>query len=117
MTVLFSLSVVFFTMPATLPAAAAGVFAGCALALHDRVFHILPALAALLVALLLQIGSNLANDVFDYEIDLVERPERPLPVTKTRDAFRSIWIIFSAAASSIASVSRRMPSRPINLII
>ena len=41
--------------------------AGCALALHDHTFRLLPALAALLVALLLQIGSNLANDVFDYE--------------------------------------------------
>jgi 1,4-dihydroxy-2-naphthoate octaprenyltransferase len=53
--------------PRTLPAAAAGVVAGCALALHDHTFRMLPALAALLVALLLQIGSNLANDVFDYE--------------------------------------------------
>ena len=53
--------------PRTLPAAASGVLAGCALALHDHVFRLLPALAALLVALLLQIGSNLANDVFDYE--------------------------------------------------
>jgi 1,4-dihydroxy-2-naphthoate octaprenyltransferase len=53
--------------PRTLPAAAAGVVAGSALALHDRAFRPLPALAALLVALLLQIGSNLANDVFDYE--------------------------------------------------
>ena len=53
--------------PRTLPAAASGVVAGCALALHDQAFRPLPALAALLVALLLQIGSNLANDVFDYE--------------------------------------------------
>jgi 1,4-dihydroxy-2-naphthoate polyprenyltransferase len=53
--------------PRTLPAAAAGVVAGTALALHDHAFRLLPALAALLVALLLQIGSNLANDVFDYE--------------------------------------------------
>jgi 1,4-dihydroxy-2-naphthoate octaprenyltransferase len=53
--------------PRTLPAAAAGVVAGSALALHDGAFRLLPALAALLVALLLQIGSNLANDVFDFE--------------------------------------------------
>ena len=53
--------------PRTLPAAAAGVVTGCALAWHDHTFRPLPALAALLVALLLQIGSNLANDVFDYE--------------------------------------------------
>ena len=70
--------------PRTLPAAAAGVVAGCALALHDRVFHILPALAALLVALLLQIGSNLANDVFDYERGADSaRSAGPLRVTQS----------------------------------
>jgi len=53
--------------PKTLPAAAAGVITGTALALRDGQFHFGPALAALLVALLLQIGSNLANDVYDYE--------------------------------------------------
>jgi 1,4-dihydroxy-2-naphthoate octaprenyltransferase len=53
--------------PKTLPAAAAGVITGTALALHDGHFRFGPALAALLVALLLQIGSNLANDVYDYE--------------------------------------------------
>jgi 1,4-dihydroxy-2-naphthoate octaprenyltransferase len=53
--------------PRTLPAAAAGVVVGSALTLYDRTFHPIPAMAALLVALLLQIGSNLANDVFDYE--------------------------------------------------
>jgi 1,4-dihydroxy-2-naphthoate polyprenyltransferase len=53
--------------PKTLPAAASGVVTGTALALRDGHFHFGPALAALLVALLLQIGSNLANDVYDYE--------------------------------------------------
>ncbi|MGB8213982.1 MAG: 1,4-dihydroxy-2-naphthoate polyprenyltransferase [Anaerolineales bacterium] len=70
--------------PRTLPAAAAGVVAGSALALHDRTFRLLPALAALLVALLLQIGSNLANDVFDYErgADSARR-HGPLRVTQS----------------------------------
>jgi 1,4-dihydroxy-2-naphthoate octaprenyltransferase len=53
--------------PKTLPAAASGVIAGTALAVHDGLFQAGPALAALLVGLLLQIGSNLANDVFDFE--------------------------------------------------
>ena len=53
--------------PKTLPAAAAGVITGTALALHNGHFRFGPVLAALLVALLLQIGSNLANDVYDYE--------------------------------------------------
>ena len=53
--------------PRTLPAAAAGVIMGCALAWRDGVFRWDAALVCLLVALLLQIGSNLANDVFDFE--------------------------------------------------
>ena len=70
--------------PRTLPAAAAGVVAGCALALHDHTFRPLPALAALLVALLLQIGSNLANDVFDYERGTDSaRSAGPLRVTQS----------------------------------
>jgi 1,4-dihydroxy-2-naphthoate octaprenyltransferase len=53
--------------PKTLPAAVSGVVAGTALAVRDGQFRPGPALAALGVGLLLQIGSNLANDVFDYE--------------------------------------------------
>ncbi|MBN2848876.1 MAG: 1,4-dihydroxy-2-naphthoate polyprenyltransferase [Coriobacteriia bacterium] len=53
--------------PKTLPAAASSVIAGTALAWYDGGFSLGPALAALAVALLLQIGSNLANDVYDDE--------------------------------------------------
>lgn len=53
--------------PRTLPAAAAPVIVGSALAFYDHAFQFLPALAALLGALLLQIGANLANDVFDFK--------------------------------------------------
>jgi 1,4-dihydroxy-2-naphthoate octaprenyltransferase len=53
--------------PKTLPAAAASVIAATALAWHDGGFLLGPALAALAIALLLQIGSNLANDVYDDE--------------------------------------------------
>jgi 1,4-dihydroxy-2-naphthoate octaprenyltransferase len=52
--------------PKTLPAALAPVLVGTALAFHDGAFAPLPALAALLGALLLQIGSNFANDYFDF---------------------------------------------------
>jgi 1,4-dihydroxy-2-naphthoate polyprenyltransferase len=52
--------------PKTLPAALTPVLVGTALAIHDGVFDPLPALAAALGALLLQIGSNFANDYFDY---------------------------------------------------
>lgn len=52
--------------PKTLPAALSPVLVGTALAVHDGVFSLLPALAAALGALLLQIGSNFANDYFDF---------------------------------------------------
>ena len=48
---------------------------GAALAWHDGYFRLDAVLVCLLTALLLQIGSNLANDVFDFErgTDTVER--------------------------------------------
>ena len=52
--------------PRTLPAAISPVVLGSAMAIADKHFAWLPAAAALLVALLLQIGVNLANDYFDY---------------------------------------------------
>lgn len=69
--------------PRTLPAAASGVAMGSALAWYDGSFRWMPALAALMVALLLQIASNVANDVFDFErgADTAERMG-PLRVTQ-----------------------------------
>lgn len=52
--------------PKTLPAALAPILVGVALAQHDGQFAALPALAAALGALLLQLGSNFANDYFDF---------------------------------------------------
>ena len=51
--------------PQTLPAAAAPVVVGTGLAVHDGVFALLPALAALVGAALIQIGTNFANDYYD----------------------------------------------------
>jgi 1,4-dihydroxy-2-naphthoate octaprenyltransferase len=53
--------------PKTLPAAAASAILGSALAYRDGKFNLFPALAALLISLLLQIGANFANDLFDYQ--------------------------------------------------
>ena len=53
------------TRPQTLPAAAAPVVVGIGLALGTGVFAPLPALAALVGALLIQIGTNFANDYYD----------------------------------------------------
>ena len=90
--------------PNTLPAAASGVVMGSALAWMDHAFHILPAFAALCVALLLQIGSNVANDVYDFERG-ADTSERRGPLRVTQAGFltpaqmkRGMWIIFGLAA-------------------
>ena len=69
--------------PRTLPAAAAGVLMGSALAWRDGFFRLDAAAACLLTALLLQVGSNLANDVFDFERG-TDTPERLGPVRVTQ---------------------------------
>lgn len=90
--------------PRTLPAAASGVAMGCALAWYDGSFQLLPALACLLIALLLQIGSNVANDVFDFERG-ADTAERLGPVRVTQAGFltptqvkRGMVVIFGLAA-------------------
>ncbi len=52
--------------PHVKPAGAAPVIVGTGLAVHMGVFAPLPAVAALLGALLLQTGTDFANDYFDY---------------------------------------------------
>jgi len=52
--------------PRTLTAAAAPVFLGTGLAMGRGGFRFGPALAALLGALLIQVGTNLANDYYDH---------------------------------------------------
>lgn len=90
--------------PRTLPAASAPVIAGSAAAFSQGYFDLLPALAALLGALLLQIGANFANDVFDYQkgVDTAERMG-PLRVTAAGLAApaqvkTAMWITFGLAA-------------------
>ncbi len=62
----------------TLPAAASPVIVGMALAQNLGGFDLLPALAALLGALLLQVGTNLANDYYDH-IKGADTPDRAGP--------------------------------------
>lgn len=59
----------------TLPAAVVPVLVGSATALADGMFRPLAFVAALLAALLIQIGTNLANDYFDHQkgADTAER--------------------------------------------
>ncbi len=90
--------------PRTLPAAAAGVVTGSALAWRDGIFEWKSALVCLLAALLLQIGSNLANDVFDHErgTDTADRLG-PLRVTQAgllsaRQVKAGMAVVFGLAA-------------------
>jgi 1,4-dihydroxy-2-naphthoate polyprenyltransferase len=90
--------------PKTLPAAASGVITGTALAVFDGRFKPGPALAALLVALALQIGSNLANDVYDYERG-ADAGERHGPMRVTQAGLLSpdevkvgMWLVFAFTA-------------------
>lgn len=53
--------------PHTLPAAFAPVCVGAALAYHDGEFNPLVSLVALLCAFIIQIGTNFANDYYDFK--------------------------------------------------
>ena len=77
---------------------------GSALAWRDGVFEWKAALACLLAALLLQIGSNLANDVYDHERG-TDTPERLGPVRVThaglltpRQVKMGMAVVFGLAA-------------------
>ena len=89
--------------PKTLPAAATPVIIAGALALADNVFHLPSFLAALLGGLLIQIGTNYANDLFDFKksVDTHERLG-PLRVTQaglvTQSEMRTATIIVFALA-------------------
>ncbi|MFO3797797.1 MAG: 1,4-dihydroxy-2-naphthoate octaprenyltransferase, partial [Anaerolineales bacterium] len=90
--------------PRTLPASVAGVVMGTALAWNEGHLHLPSALLALLGAIFLQVGSNLANDVYDFErgADPVERLG-PLRVTRAglltpQQVKRGMWITFLLAA-------------------
>lgn len=54
------------TRPRTLPAASAPIIMGLALAFYDVRISVLIAVFTLISALLIQIGTNLANDYFDF---------------------------------------------------
>lgn len=90
--------------PRTLPAAAAPVILGSAMALADGAFHGLAALAALVGALLIQIASNYANDYYDC-LKGADEGERLGPVRATQAGWvtprqmfcATAWVLFLAA--------------------
>ncbi|MEI7554407.1 1,4-dihydroxy-2-naphthoate polyprenyltransferase [Candidatus Chlorohelix sp.] len=89
--------------PKTLPAATAPVLVGTAVAFYDKGFSLFPALAALAGALLIQIATNFANDVFDYKKG-ADTSERLGPVRVTaaglltpKEVFTGMWVVFGLA--------------------
>ncbi len=88
----------------TLPAAAAPVMVGTGAAIGAGDFAFFPAMAALAGALLLQIGANFANDLFDFlrGADTAARVG-PVRVTQAglltpRQVRAGMWTVFAAAA-------------------
>ena len=69
--------------PKTLPAAAAPVLIGSAMAAADGGFHALSAACALLGALFIQAGTNFANDYFDHAKG-TDTPDRLGPTRVTQ---------------------------------
>lgn len=67
----------------TLPAAIAPVIIGCAIAYQSGSFHLLAALMAMLGAVLIQIGTNFANDYFDF-VNGADTEERIGPTRATQ---------------------------------
>ncbi|MSP63220.1 MAG: 1,4-dihydroxy-2-naphthoate polyprenyltransferase [Myxococcales bacterium] len=89
--------------PKTLAAAAAPVLIGTGLAIQHGAFQGLPAVAALVGALLIQIATNLANDYYDF-VRGTDTAERVGPTRVTQaglvspgDVRRAMYIVLAAA--------------------
>jgi 1,4-dihydroxy-2-naphthoate octaprenyltransferase len=89
--------------PQTLPAAVAPVVVGTGLAVHEEVFAPLPALAALVGAVLIQIGTNFANDYYDA-VQGADTDDREGFTRVTaggliapKSVKRAMWLTFGAA--------------------
>lgn len=93
--------------PVNLLITASGVLLGGALSMGDR----LPAVPfvddlalACASAVLIAAGGNCINDVFDFRIDAVNRPERPLPSGAVRPRTANVlWLAMTAAGVAVAA--------------
>jgi 1,4-dihydroxy-2-naphthoate octaprenyltransferase len=102
--------------PKTLPAAVSPVLVGCAVAWSEEGFDLIAALAAFAVALLLQVGANLANDVADFRrgADTEDRLG-PLRVTQSglipprHVVVATVTVLMAAAAPGLYLVWRGGP--------
>lgn len=90
--------------PKTLPAAVAPVLVGCAVAWAEGGFDLIAGTAAFAVAILLQIGANLANDVADFRrgADTVHRLG---PVRVTQSGLIPAQQVAAATAAVLAAAS------------
>ncbi|KAA3648717.1 MAG: 1,4-dihydroxy-2-naphthoate polyprenyltransferase [Chloroflexi bacterium] len=94
--------------PKTLPAAISPVLVGCGIAISSAVFQWLPALAALFGSIMIQIGTNLVNDVVDYGKG-ADTEERLGPTRVTQAGLlspRQVWAgaILSFVLAALAGV-------------
>ncbi len=89
--------------PANLPTAAADIFAGISISGVVGTFELSGGLGLSIVYLVLSsvslyAGGVVLNDVFDFELDKIERPERPIPSgviqLKSASFFGAILLIF-----------------------
>lgn len=87
--------------PKTLPAAAAPVLVGTALAWGDGRFHAVSALCALLGALLIQVGTNYVNDAEDFARG-ADGADRLGPRRATADGAVTVGQMRGAAAVAFA---------------
>ncbi len=87
------------TRPKTLTAALVPVLVGTAAAFHDGVMQPLPALAALLGALFIQVGTNLTNDYFDFKRG-ADTAQRLGPPRVTQQGWVSPGTVLAAALGS-----------------
>jgi 1,4-dihydroxy-2-naphthoate octaprenyltransferase len=89
--------------PRTLTAAIAPVLVGSALAYRDSAFDLGAGIAALLGAVLIQVGANFANDVYDFKKGADANRVGPTRVTTAglltpREVEIGMWAAFGAAA-------------------
>ena len=87
----------------TLPVAISPVILGSALAIHDQSFHVFICVITILVAVLIQVGTNFANDVYDYQKGS-DREDRLGPKRATQSGLihpkkmeKAMWLTYGLA--------------------
>jgi 1,4-dihydroxy-2-naphthoate octaprenyltransferase len=88
--------------PRTLPAALAPVAVGAAVAQSEAAFRMLPVLAALAGALLLQVAVNLANDYFDFKSG-VDTAARLGPIRVTQSGLIAPSVVRGAMVATLTA--------------